>query len=175
MRKQPEQALAEGERALALNPNYADGYVWLGHILSFQGKPKEALGVLQQALRLNPHPPFPYFGSLGIAYYLLRRNEESIVAYQRALALNPHNAGAHAILALNFIETGQEEAARAEFIESLKLSPLASPRSMRQRMPMTDPAVVQRMSASARKALATLRVRDYVAIVKARVGQYFRG
>ena len=41
-------------------------------------------------------------------------------------------------------------------------------------MPMTDPTVVQRMSASARKALATLRVRDYVAIVKARVVGYSR-
>ena len=173
--KQPEQALAEGERAIALNPNYADAHVWLGFILSYQDKPKEALRALQQALRLNPHPPFPYFGSLGIACYLLRRHEESIVAFKRALALNPHNANARAFLALNYIETGQEEAARAEFIESLKLSPLASPRSLRQRMPMTDPAVVQRMSASARKAVATLRVRDYVAIVKARVVQYFRG
>ena len=105
----------------------------------------------------------------------MRRNEESIVAYQRALALNPHNAAAHAFLALNFIETGHGEAARAEFIESLKLSPFASPRTMRQRLPFTDPALVQRMSASARKALATLRVQDYVAIVKARVVQYFRG
>ena len=87
--KQPEQALAEGERAIALNSNLADGYVWLGLILSYQDKPKEALGVLQQALRLNPHPPFPYFGSLGMACYLLRRYEGSIVAYFNATMAKP--------------------------------------------------------------------------------------
>ena len=41
-------------------------------------------------------------------------------------------------------------------------------------LPLTDPAVVDRYADSVRKAVATLRVRDYVSIVTARVAVYFQ-
>ena len=129
---------------------------------------------MQQALRLNPHPTHLYFSSLGMAYYSLRRYEEVIPIIKRALALNPTDAAAHAFLAFSYIELGRKEEARAELVESLKLSPLASPQNIRQRMPFSDQAELQRLFGSARKALATLRVRDYVWLVKARVVQYFQ-
>jgi adenylate cyclase len=33
-KRQPEQAIVEGERATTLDPNYADAYVWLAECLS---------------------------------------------------------------------------------------------------------------------------------------------
>jgi tetratricopeptide (TPR) repeat protein len=173
-KKQHVQAVTEGERALALNPNFADGYVWLGFSMSFIGKPEETIELVQQGVRLNPSTPFLYLACLGHAYYLLRRYEEAIAAQKKALALNPSNAADHMFLALSYIELGWKKEARAEIIESLRLSPFTSPRKLRQRLPYTDQAVVERILDSAHKALATLRVRDYVSLVKARVLKYFQ-
>ena len=173
-KKQHDQAVAEGERAIALNANYADGYVWLGFIACFTGKLEEVFELLKQAQRLNPHPPFIYYATLGHAYYLQRRYEEAIAAQKKSLLLNPTNAGDHILIACSYIELGRKQEARAEIREGLRLSPLASPNSLKERIPYADPAVSQRLFDDARKALATLGVRDYVSIVKDRVTQYFQ-
>jgi Tfp pilus assembly protein PilF len=38
--KQLEQAIAEGERVVALDPNNAEGYAQLAEILNFAGRPE---------------------------------------------------------------------------------------------------------------------------------------
>src|SRR5262249_36545070 len=45
LKKQYEQAIAELERAIALDPNFALGYSDLGYILNFVGRPQEAIGL----------------------------------------------------------------------------------------------------------------------------------
>src|SRR5262249_10939452 len=78
VQKQHDQAIVEGERAITLDPNYADGYAWLGNIFNFAGRPEEAIEVVQRAMRLNPHDPFFYLFNLGLAYRLIERHEEAI-------------------------------------------------------------------------------------------------
>jgi len=173
LKKQPEQAITEGERALTLNPNFADGYVWLGFSLSFVGRLEETIKLVQKGMRLNPNTPFLYLACLGHVYYLMRRYEEAIAAQKQALALNPNNAADHMFLALSYIELDQKKEARAELIESLKLSPLTSPRRLRQRLPYTDQVVLERVLDSARKVLATLGVKDYVSLLITRMLRYF--
>ena len=53
--KQYEQAIAEMERAIALDPNLALSYAFLAETLSRVGRPEEAMGMVEQALRLKPH------------------------------------------------------------------------------------------------------------------------
>ena len=62
-KKQHDKAIAEVERAIALDPNDADGYAWLGAILDFAGRPEEAIGLAEKAMRLNPHYPPLYLVS----------------------------------------------------------------------------------------------------------------
>jgi adenylate cyclase len=52
--RQHELAIAEVERAIALNPNDADSYVLLGNILTFAGRPEESIGFAEKAMRLHP-------------------------------------------------------------------------------------------------------------------------
>ncbi|MBI3757951.1 MAG: tetratricopeptide repeat protein [Deltaproteobacteria bacterium] len=54
LKQQYEQALAEMERGVALNPNNADSYAGQAHVLNFAGRPEEALRAVEQAMRLNP-------------------------------------------------------------------------------------------------------------------------
>ena len=59
-KQQYDQAIAEGERAIALDPNNADSYAWQAEVLNFAGRPEEALRSVEQAMRLNPRYPAWY-------------------------------------------------------------------------------------------------------------------
>jgi TolB-like protein/Flp pilus assembly protein TadD len=93
------QAEAEVERSLALNPGSADLYAAAAWILNWVGRPAEAVGLMEQALRLNPRPPSWYFLPLGHAYYLLERTAEAIDPLQRVLNVYPHRVEARVLLA----------------------------------------------------------------------------
>jgi hypothetical protein len=43
MKRRYDQAISEGQRAVALAPNLTDGYFWLGDILIYSGRPMEAV------------------------------------------------------------------------------------------------------------------------------------
>src|SRR5881296_758028 len=53
-KQQYDQAIAEGERAIVLDPNAALSYAALAEVLNFAGRPEETLKVVAQAMRLNP-------------------------------------------------------------------------------------------------------------------------
>ncbi len=151
-KKQHEQAIAKGERTIALDPNYADGYVSLGTALMFAGRPEEAIGLLGRAMRLNPYYPATYLSMLGQASRLTGQYEEGIAAYQRALSRNPNFLPAHLGRAIIFSESGREGEARAAAAEILRVSPNYSLEVARQRIPFKDPAVLECTLANLRKA-----------------------
>jgi len=76
--KQYEKAIAEGEKAIALNPNFAFGHGWLGATMHYAGRFEEAIELVEKAYRLNPklHPNFLIF--LNRSYIFLRRYEEAL-------------------------------------------------------------------------------------------------
>ncbi|NIP52997.1 MAG: tetratricopeptide repeat protein, partial [Gammaproteobacteria bacterium] len=82
-KKQYEKAITELEKAIALSPNYADHLVGLGYILNFAGRPKESIGLVKKAMRLNPIYPAFYLWELGHAYFLTGRYEEAIETLNR--------------------------------------------------------------------------------------------
>ncbi len=151
--KQYDQALSSTERAVALDPNFADSYaLGLATIFSFVGRPAEAVGLVEKAMRLNPRSPPLYFFELGRAYRLLGRSEEAIAALKEALARNSNLLYAHFQLAGIYSELGREEEARAAAAEVLRLNPHFSLDVWRQSIAYKDPTIVERQLAAARKA-----------------------
>ena len=151
-KKQHEQAIAEGERAIALDPNNDEGYAHLAEILNLAGKPQEALGLVEKAMRLNPYYPYWYLYHLGLAYAATERYEEAIAALKRVLTRNPDFLPTHLLLAAIYGELGREEEARAEIAEILRLSPNFSLEVVRQTAPVKDQALLERFLAALRKA-----------------------
>jgi TolB-like protein/Tfp pilus assembly protein PilF len=151
LKKQYERALVEGERTIALDPNNADGYATLARILTFTGRPEEAIEVLEKAMRLNPRFPAFHLADLGHAYHLMGRYEAALDALQKALPLNPNWLPTHLYLAVIYSELGREEA-RAEVAEVLRLSPNFSLEGVRRTLPFKDPAEAERYLAALRKA-----------------------
>ena len=63
------EAVAAAERAIAINPNYADAFALLAWTLDYAGRPEEAMLALNMAMRLNPRPPASYLEILGKIYF----------------------------------------------------------------------------------------------------------
>ena len=117
-KQQYDQAIAEGERAIALDPNNADSYAWQADVLNFAGRPEEALRMVEQAMRLNPrYPPF-YLFQLGLAYRLTGRYAEAVATLKEAISRSPNHSGAHFFLAHSYVaQWASQQSADAQTLE----------------------------------------------------------
>jgi tetratricopeptide (TPR) repeat protein len=150
-KKQFDQATAEAERATGLDPNSAFGYRALASIMDESGKPAEAIGVAEKAMRLDPRNQESYLYWEGFSYTQMGRYEEAIRVLKRHLARYPDLA-AHYLLAIDYIELGREDEARAEAAEVLRMNPQFSLEVNSQRSPQKDETWRRRSLADARKA-----------------------
>jgi adenylate cyclase len=150
--KQYAPAITEMERAIALDPNMADGYAWLAEMLSRVGRPEEAVGMAEQALRRKPWAADQHLNSVGAAYDLAGRPEEAITPLKQYLARYLNILGAHLTLAAVYSKLGREAEARVEAAEVLRLNPNFSLEVHKQRVPIKDPAVLERQLTALRKA-----------------------
>jgi tetratricopeptide (TPR) repeat protein len=76
-RKEYERALAEYDRALAGNPDYADVHSWRGYTLFELGRYEEALAALSRVIELKPFLAPPYY-IRACTYSLLNRPDEAL-------------------------------------------------------------------------------------------------
>lgn len=84
-----DKAIAEAERAIALDPNDADSYIALAGALAPAGQPDKALRLVERAMRLNPHyPPF-YLYQLGLAQFGTEQLEQAADSLEKAARINP--------------------------------------------------------------------------------------
>jgi adenylate cyclase len=150
--KQYDQAIAEAERAVALAPNNADGYLNLGVIFAASGRPNEAVGLIEKAMRLNPRYPPIYPFQLSVAYRMARRYEEALVLGKQALLFLPDFIPAHVNMAAIYSELGRMEEARVEVAEVRRLFSDASLEGISQVLSYKDPADVEHFLAALRKA-----------------------
>jgi len=89
LRYQRDEALAEIERAIAMDPNDPELYAWMSNIFWFMGKAylpdgdlQESLQVLERAKRLTPELSGFVALSQSIIYGIQGRNEEAHTAYE---------------------------------------------------------------------------------------------
>ncbi|MEJ1996178.1 MAG: adenylate/guanylate cyclase domain-containing protein [Limibacillus sp.] len=85
-----DKGIASLKRAIELDPNYADAYAMLANIQNRVGKADEALGNIEQAMRLNPHFPFWYRFVLGSSQFMLTHYEAAAQNFEKAIELNPN-------------------------------------------------------------------------------------
>jgi TolB-like protein/DNA-binding winged helix-turn-helix (wHTH) protein/Tfp pilus assembly protein PilF len=102
-KQQYDQAIAEGGRAIALDPNDAHSYAVQAEVLNFAGRPEEALQMMKQAMRLNPRCPPWYLFHLGLAYRMTGRYAEAIAAQKEVISRNPYFSYAHLELAGSYL------------------------------------------------------------------------
>src|SRR5262249_13655068 len=72
------------ERALMLNPNDTIMMVWMAWLVTYRGRPQEALEWVDKAFRLNPYPPSWFECVRGMALYSLGRYSEALGSFRRS-------------------------------------------------------------------------------------------
>src|SRR5262245_53697607 len=92
------------EKAIALDPNYAQAYAFMGYAFSLKAQflPNPALldravEYLQKAIELRPMLSDSY-SALGMTFIAMDRVDDAIGALKRALAFAPHDSFVHAAL-----------------------------------------------------------------------------
>ncbi|MBI3800682.1 MAG: tetratricopeptide repeat protein [Deltaproteobacteria bacterium] len=151
--KRYDQAVAELERAVVLAPNEAYNYAILAAVLNQAGRLEDALRAAEQAQRLQSSGPLDHhLAFIGSVYSLAGRPEEAIAPLKQYLSRYPNFLGAHLTLAAVYSDLGKEAEARAEAAEVLRINPKFSLEVHRQRVPIKDPAMLERHIAALRKA-----------------------
>ena len=154
-KQQYEKALAEAEKVIALDPESADSYVLLAAIFNSIGRSEEAIEMVEKAMQLNPSIPAWYLKTLATAYALSGRQTEAVATVRKVFDRNPSHGDAfdaHLSLAILYVELGQEEEARVEAEEILKLVSNFSVEVWGQRNPNKDQEQIERDMAALRKA-----------------------
>jgi len=123
MIRQYDKAVAEVERGVALQPNVADIYGWAGIIYRYVGRWEDAVTAYEKAIRLNPIPPDFYLQGLGLAYGWTGRYEEGITELRKAIHNEPDSPYSRLFAAAVYSMAGQDEEARTEANEVLRLNP----------------------------------------------------
>jgi adenylate cyclase len=123
LKREYDEAIAEGEKALALGPGVASVNQNLAMSLMWAGRPEEAIPLYQKALRLDPVGATGLYLNFGHALRVAGRFDEAVSAYRKSLQREPNNVFAHISLAITYILMGQESEARAEAAEVLRINP----------------------------------------------------
>jgi adenylate cyclase len=150
--KEHDRAMAQADRAVALAPNDADSYETQAEILSWSGRPDDAIRVIHQAMRLNPRYPIFYLWTLGHSYYLAGRRQDALATFDRLEQQNPNFLPAHAYRAVLLVELGREKEAREAWYKAGHLSPAATLVTLRERLPYKREADLDRFLTMAQRA-----------------------
>jgi adenylate cyclase len=151
-KKEYDKAIAEGERAVALNPGGTSVLLNYARSLTVAGRPEEGIPLFQKAIRLNPFGPPHLYREFGHALRNAGRFEEAVSAYKKAIQLAPDNIYPHIFLAATYIQMGREKEARAEAAEVLRIDPKFSLDYLAKVLSYKDQSVNDRTLEALRKA-----------------------
>jgi tetratricopeptide (TPR) repeat protein len=121
--KEYDKAIAEGKRAVALDPSGYQSYTVYATALMLACQFEEAIPLYQKAIRLNPNASANTFTFFGITLRNVGRFEEAVSALKKGLQLSPDFIMAHIGLGTTYSLMGREKEARAEAQEILRINP----------------------------------------------------
>jgi len=152
LKREHDEAIAWGERAVSTYPNADNAHVFLAWFLMTAGRPEESIPLIKQAIRRNPIPPGWYFVVLGNSYRLVGQFNEAISELKKAVAYSPDELLAHVTLASAYAEADRLEEARAEAAEVIRILPTFSIESQARVSPYKKQEHINRLVDSLRKA-----------------------
>ncbi len=107
------------KQAIALKPDYWDGYNNLGVFYFLHGRNEEAVTQFQQVVALTPDNVVGY-NNLGAIYSYLERYDESRAMFERSLIVEPSYEAYNNLATLDFIEAKYAESAQ-RYAQALQL------------------------------------------------------
>jgi len=108
-----DKAISEAQLALALDPNDAENHLTMARILTYAGRPEEAIPYAERSMLLNPRDKSAPLCRIALARFCMGQFEEAAKLSKEALELNPDFHAGAAALAASYAHLGRIEEARA--------------------------------------------------------------
>jgi TolB-like protein/tetratricopeptide (TPR) repeat protein len=115
------QAQAEFQRSLVLNPSYPTANHWFAEYVMTMGRPAEAIEKLKASQELDPLSLIISV-AVGWANYMVRHHDDAVEQLRRTAELEPHYPVTYWILGMVLRKMGQLEEAIAEGEKGVTLS-----------------------------------------------------
>jgi len=129
-----DTVIALADRALELNPSYADGWYYSGVLRNWAGHPELALKRFAKYLRLNPRDRyyFNYLIAVNMSLFFCQRFDEAAVKLRECLERWPDHTLSCRFLAASYAHLGRFAEAR-DIVQ--RLGPAISDDGLRYRSP----------------------------------------
>ena len=116
-----EVAAQMTHKAILIDGSIAEYHRDLAEILSVAGKPKDAMIVIERALKINVNDPKSHYIA-GIALSALGERPKSIEAYKKAVELNPKFGLAYNNLGSALESSGDVASAKEAYAEAVEIN-----------------------------------------------------
>jgi adenylate cyclase len=124
------------DRALALNPSFAQGWYWSGWLRLWAGKPELGISHFETSLRLSPHAGRAgTFLAMGVGHFCARQFEDATAMLLRSLQEHPGWAPTYRVLGACYANMGQLDTARDMVKRLLTVTPVVMPDATHWRNP----------------------------------------
>jgi TolB-like protein len=149
-----DDALAQFELALSLNPNFALAQGYLGVALALGGRWREAIAAVGRALQLSRRDPFAaiFCGTGAFAQFGARNYEEAMRLARDAIRQRGDFVGAHRVLTTAAGMAGETEIAAAALAEVRRVQPNISLAWLATNLPIRNPADMEHYLEGFRRA-----------------------
>jgi serine/threonine-protein kinase len=119
---EPPGVEAEFQRAIALNPGFAQGLHWYALYLAAMGRREESLTEIKLARDIDPKSLI-INANVGWCYYLAGNYDKAVETAKETLRLDPSFGIAYGYLGQAYLEKGQYDAAVEAFRKNVSLEP----------------------------------------------------
>ena len=141
-------ALAESDRAIALNASDAYTHTQRGSVLLWLGRIEDSIKATETAGRFEPQLTSLRAFNLALAYFLAGRADAAVAVCESYLGVE--RAELHAMCAAAYAEVGRADRARQAAADARRLQPFFDVKSFGGRF--VDPALAEKARAGMRKA-----------------------
>ncbi len=117
-----KEALNAYNKAIQLNPQYAEAYIGRGAAYADLGNNQQAINDFTKAIQLNPKDTLAYLNR-GAAFYRLGDYQEAINDLSRAIKSNPLNIEAYIMRGIAYDKLGNYQQAVNDFTKTTQLDP----------------------------------------------------
>ena len=119
---QVDEAMVQYQKALEIDPGYANAHYNFGNALFQKGRLDEAMEHYQKALEIQPQYAEAH-NNLGNVLRQKGRVDEAIIQYQKALKIEPDFVMAHYNLGMVLAQKGLADEAITQYQEALAIQP----------------------------------------------------